>query len=282
MPAFFSRQYGFKLIYVVYDIYPDMACRFGYLRENSISTKLFNKVNKYVYSHCDKIVVLSNEMKQHFVNNIGHSDKLVVIPNWYNNTKQISKKNSHNDLRILYGGNIGIVQDIDTLCDGIIALRDEKDIKFYFAAHGSKADKFFLKIKDNDTKTVINKGFMLKSSYDNFLENVDMAIISIDKKVLGLASPSKFYSYISKGVPIIFIGPKEMDVAQEIINNKIGFVIDNGDVDSFKSILLAVKADKSVLEPMGVRARELFEKKYTNKICAEKYVSIIQSIKKNE
>lgn len=282
IPAWLSKSYGFKLIYVAYDIYPDMAYKFGYLKYHGLVGTLFSKANDFVYKRCSKIVVLSDEMRRYFIDNIGYAEKVTIIPNWYLDANYKSHQAKVGGLNVLYGGNLGIVQDVDTMFGGIVSLKDHKKVKFYFAAHGGRLDTFFGEIKTQKITSVIKMGYMLKKKYDDFLSDVDIAIISLDKHMVGLASPSKFYSYIAKGKPVIFIGSKEMDVAKEIIKHKIGFVIDNGDVDGFKKIIIDLLKDKSCLNGMSMRARKLFEQKYTLDKCAGKYVDLINEVLKEK
>lgn len=278
IPAFFARRYGFKLVYVVYDIYPDMATKFGYLKPDGIVAKLFDRVNKYVYSHCDKIVVLSGKMKEYFVKNIEYSKKVVVIPNWYEDNDFHTYTPKGKGLNILYGGNIGVVQDVDTMFESILSLKDQPSVEFSFAAHGSKVDYLFDKFKANKVKSAKKLGYMKKIKYDKLLDSADLAIISLDPRMLGLASPSKFYSYLAKGKPVIFIGPKEMDVAHEIVDNNIGYVIENGDSEKFRSVVMDLLKDKSRLKGMSARARQLFLDKYTKEICTNQYLSVVNDL----
>ena len=278
IPAFFAKRYGFKLIYVVYDIYPDMALKFGYLKPGSLVVSIFNKVNKYVYSRCDKIIVLSSKMKEYFVKNIGYGEKVVVIPNWYEDNDFHAYIPKGKGLSILYGGNIGVVQDVDTMLEGILSLKDQPSVEFNFAAHGSNVDYLFDEFKANKIKSVKKLGYMPKAKYDKLLDSADIAIISLDKRMLGLASPSKFYSYLAKGKPVIFIGPKEMDVAKEIIDSKIGYVIENGDSEKFRSVVMDLLKDKSRLKSMSARARQLFLDKYTKEICTNEYLSVVNNL----
>lgn len=278
IPAFFAKRYGFKLIYVVYDIYPDMALKFGYLKPGSLVVSIFNKVNKYVYSRCDKIIVLSSKMKEYFVKNIGYGEKVVVIPNWYEDNDFHAYIPKGKGLSILYGGNIGVVQDVDTMLEGILSLKDQPSVEFNFAAHGSNVDYLFDEFKANKIKSVKKLGYMPKAKYDKLLDSADIAIISLDKRMLGLASPSKFYSYLAKGKPVIFIGPKEMDVAKEIIDSKIGYVIENGDSEKFRSVAMDLLKNKSRLKSMSARARQLFLDKYTKEICTNEYLSVVNNL----
>lgn len=278
VPAFYSKKYGFKLIYVVYDIYPDMAYRFGYLKPKSLGGKIFESANKYVYKRCNKIIVLSEEMKKYYKDNIGYADKLAVIPNWYIDDGYLPYTTKNDGLSVLYGGNVGIVQDVDTMFGGIASLKDYGKVKFYFAAHGSRLDVFIGELQEQGIDSVVKLGYLKKAKYDIFLDSADIAIISLDPRMAGLASPSKYYSYIAKGKPVIFIGSRRMDVAKEIIKYDIGYVVDNGNFDGFKSIIIDLINDKSCLVGMSQRARKLFLEKYTLERSIKQYIDVINEV----
>lgn len=282
VPAFYSRKYGFKLIYVAYDVYPDMAYKFGYLKRGGLIGKLFDATNKYVYTRCNKIIVLSSEMKKYFADNIGYLDKVTVIPNWYVDNEYSSYVPEKGELKVLYGGNVGIVQDVDTMFGGIASLKDNNKVKFYFAAHGSRLDAFIGELKEQGINSVVKLGYLKKDKYDVFLNSVDIAIISLDQRMTGLASPSKFYSYLAKGKPVIFIGSRQMDVAKEIIKYNIGYVVDNGNFDGLKSIIVDLQADKACLAAMSRRARKLFLEKYTIEKCTKQYINVIKEVGEEE
>lgn len=106
-------------------------------KQNGVLQKMLDMINRFVYRKCDRIVVLSREMKAYFIAKKGYSDKVSVIPNWYSEDSGLLKKNyiKSEKLSILYGGNIGIVQDIKTLALGMKGLKHYDDIEFIFATH---------------------------------------------------------------------------------------------------------------------------------------------------
>ncbi|MBL8031749.1 MAG: glycosyltransferase, partial [Candidatus Doudnabacteria bacterium] len=67
IPALLSRKYGFNLIFVVHDLYPDIAVKLNYTSENSIGTWIFKTLNTFLYKRCATIVVLSKDMQELFL-----------------------------------------------------------------------------------------------------------------------------------------------------------------------------------------------------------------------
>ena len=76
--------FGTKLIFVSYDLYPEVATVTNTLRDGNIICRLMNHINRCVYRRADSVVALSSEMKEFIVRNRQISPETVtVIPNWY-------------------------------------------------------------------------------------------------------------------------------------------------------------------------------------------------------
>lgn len=118
--------------------------------------------------------------------------------------------------------------------------------------------------------------FLPKDEYDKLVQTADIVIVSLEKKVKGLGSPSKVYSYLSAGKPIIAIMPEETDVVNDIIRWKNGIVITDENCEKLSKELLKLKGNQKLLLEMGKNSRILFEEKYTLDICKKQYLNILK------
>ena len=76
--------FGTKLVFVSYDLYPEVATVTNTLREGSVICRLMNHINKCVFRRADRVVALSSEQKNCILRTRNAVDELVtVIPNWY-------------------------------------------------------------------------------------------------------------------------------------------------------------------------------------------------------
>ncbi len=276
VPALYTKRYSYKLIYILHDLYPDIAYAFKHLSPQSPMSCTFNTFINIVYRRSSAIIVLSKDMQEYFSKNKGYSDKIHVIPNWYTYSRKPSIEVQHSKtIKILYGGNLGTAQDTRTLLKGINNLSNSRNIVFEFLAYGNKKDDFFANIDIRRITYVNDHAFMPKDEYDKFIQRIDLAIVSVEKSVLGLASPSKFCSYIAQGTPVIFIGPAEMEIAQDIMGYNAGIVIPNGKHKLFAETVLQLRKDREALGIMKMNAYRLYKDKYTLKACTKKYITII-------
>ena len=74
--------FGTKLVFVSYDLYPEVATVTDTLREGSMICKLMNHINKCVFRRADRVVALSSEQRDCILRTRDAADELVtVIPN---------------------------------------------------------------------------------------------------------------------------------------------------------------------------------------------------------
>ena len=115
--------FGTKLVFVSYDLYPEVATVTNTLREGSVICRLMNHINKCVFRRADRVVALSSEQKNCILRTRNAVDELVtVIPNWYRDEGGLRdrEENRFRELTagrfvVSYFGNMGTMQDMDTI-----------------------------------------------------------------------------------------------------------------------------------------------------------------------
>src|SRR5882724_6839887 len=80
---------GCKVIYLVQDLYPDVAVKLGVLRERSLLTRLLNRVSQSSLTRSDAIIALGDCMREKIEQKGTVSNKIHVIPNWADGTQII-------------------------------------------------------------------------------------------------------------------------------------------------------------------------------------------------
>lgn len=281
--------YGIKVVFVSYDLYPEIALETNAISKNSLIHKVMNFINRITFPRFNKIVALSSEMKEFIIDkrNGIEENQIAIIPNWYEKTeiseeriaesykndkfKEIIKENK---IIISYFGNMGIAQDMNTILETIKDNADNRDFHFLIAGHGSKKDTIKHAIEENDLTNVTLFDFLKGNDYEDALNISDALIVSLDNNLNGLCVPSKTYGYYSAGKPVIAVLNSEMDIAKEITRYNNGFIIANNDVNAFNKALQRLK-NPEAREEMGVQSRKLFERKYTKDICTIMYSDLV-------
>jgi len=281
IPYLISKLSKTKFIFVAYDIYPDSALLLGAIHKGSILERLMNGINNRVYQQASKIIVLGNEMKDYLIREKKtiNAEKLVVIPNWYNGitTTADSKNYMLKDLRdtwsfiVLYSGNMGLSQDIDTILKGMLRFKNDNRILFLFAGHGSKVAEVEKFIDANGFNNALFIGFLHGEDYKDLLKISDLAIVSLEKGVEGIGVPSKTYGYFAAGKPVLAIMSENTDICRDIKGYNAGYQINQGDIDSFENVVNYSIYNVNEMKLKSENSRKIFEDLYKIDICTDKY-----------
>ena len=283
--AMASKLFKCRLIFVAYDLYPEIALRTNSLSEGSIITRLMNFINKFVYKQASAVVALSSEMKEYIVQNrnIG-ADKVYVIPNWYKDEYQANVKKQENQFKSLvkdrfvigYFGNMGIAQDMEPIKDAIRYYKNDDKVCFLLSGHGSKHSEIEKMINDDKIENAYLYGFLKGEEYLDALRVSNCAIVSLEKGLTGLCVPSKTYGYMMQGLAIVAI-LGESDIVRDVRENA-GYHVPDNSSEKLIEIIAEMKDNISDCYMRGEISRSLYLKKYTSAICLEKYVELLREI----
>ena len=287
IPYYLNKLFNNKYIFVSFDVYPDNALKLNAIKKNGFIHKLMNFVNKRVYGKAYKVILLGNEMKSYVIENgIAKSvNQLEVIPNWYSNELSTIGKDVVNDeyksideknkFVVLYSGNMGIFQDMNTIMEGLLYYKDDPDILFIFCGHGTRLKEVESFILENNIINVKMYGYLIGTEYTDVLKISDVCIVSLEVGIEGLGVPSKTYGYLAMGKPVIAIMSSETDIAKDIIEYQCGKNIAQGNVSGFINAIDSYKKDPLMEKIHSINAMNLYEDKYTKEISISKYFNLI-------
>ena len=277
--------FGTKLIFVSYDLYPEVATVTNTLREGNIICRLMNHINKCVFRRADHVVALSSEMKKFILENRDITDeKVTVIPNWYKDLGAPSRDLSDNCFRdavsgkfvVSYFGNMGTMQDMDTILGAIRELKDDAGIYFLFAGHGNKMETLKKIVAEEAVPNITIHDFLHGKDFADALAVSDCAFVSLEKGATGLCVPSKTYSYMMQGIPLLAI-MDESDIVRDI-GSGAGLWVRNGESAKLAEAIRTLRDDPEKQKTMRQTCRRIYLNNYTTEICTNKYVTLFRSL----
>ena len=280
--------FGTKLIFVSYDLYPEVATVTDTLRPGSMICRLMNHINRCVFRRGDRVVSLSSEQRDYILRHRDISpDRVTVIPNWYPEEKVPSSRPEENRFAAMtrdkfvvsYFGNMGTMQDMHTILNAIRALKDEKDILFLFAGHGNKLEKLKAIVREENITNVAVYDFLHGADFQDALAVSSCALVSLETGATGLCVPSKTYCYLHAGVPLLAI-MDECDIVRDI-ERGAGSWVRNGQWKELARAIRELKADPERLARMRTVCRRLYEEKYSMELGTRKYGRLFRELLKS-
>ena len=276
--------FGTKLVFVAYDLYPEVATVTKTLGEGNPICRLMNHINRCICRRADRIVALSSEMKRCILALREYPEQAVrVIPNWYADHGVITGNRENNPFRevtkgrftVSYFGNMGTMQDMKTLLEAVRELRGE-DVFFLFAGHGNKMEALKETVQAEGIENIAIYPFLHGQDFQNALAISDCALVTLVQGATGLCVPSKTYSYMMQGIPLLAV-MDEGDIVSDI-EAGAGRWVRNGEGKRLAQHILDMKADPETVGQMRKVCRGLYETKYTEEICTQQYVSLFREL----
>ena len=93
-----------------------------------------------------------------------------------------------------------------------------------------------------------------------------------------MCAPSKYYSYLQGGLPIIAVTEANSYLAREAQKERVGKTVLVGDGNSLAAEILALYASPIEVQEMSVRAENLYRAKYQMSIALDEYLILLRKI----
>lgn len=218
---FLKREYTF----LIYDVYPDVFVQYGILNKNSLTVKLWKKINIKTFQNSKAIFTIGSGMKK-LLSSYTSPEKIKIIPIWTDNTylKPIPKEKNtflkENKLtdtfNIIYSGNLGITHPLEVLLELAEELIEEP-IKIIIIGDGKKRKKLENLKVEKGLDNVIFLPYQPMNVFPYSLAAADIGVVTLDMKAAHLSVPSKTFNLMSVGVPILCITGEDSEL-KELIN----------------------------------------------------------------
>jgi len=273
---------------VVMDIYPDLAVEFGILPRHSLWTSLLRSLSSFSLRKADSVVVIGRCMADKVRSKGVGKKKIHFIPNWADEQDIHPVRHSNNQFRknqwwsdkfiVLYAGNIGIPQHFDDILAVAKGLQNDgnEEIVFVFIGGGSRFQE--LEYKSAALDNVVLMPFQHEAyPLAEILSAGDLHVVPLKDVVTGLAVPSKTYSSLAAGRPVIYQGSEKGEIARMIIEEGVGEVIRCGDAEGLKRSILSYADQPARCKMQGAKARTLAEGPYSRERCLALYAAVFSN-----
>ena len=202
-------------------------------------------------------------------------NKIKNITNWADGGEvfpiKIQKKS--NDIVFQYFGNIGKLQGINLLLESLKNLNPEK-VNFKFIGRGSLVNQ--VEIKTSNLKHVSIEKTGNKQNKNIILNECDIAIVSIDPKIVGLGVPSKTYYSLAAGKPLLVITPHNCEIAIMARELGVGIVVDTNPNKVARCIENI--ASGKILLPSPEYVRKIFEQNFSKEVAISNFIKQIENL----
>jgi glycosyltransferase involved in cell wall biosynthesis len=297
---------GSRFVFWTMDLYPDVPLAAGVIKRGSLAHRIFAALDRFCLRSADLVVVLGRCMQDRVLANGVPPARLATITPWSDPeevpnipTRRFSPsfdtvaagRATVADLKpflagtngfrdewdigdrfvIEYSGNCGVGHDVASVCEAMLALRDDDDIRWVIVGGGVAWPRIEEFIVQHGIRNVVLRPYQPRSRLGELIALGDVHLVLVADGFEGLLIPSKFYGVMAAGRPTIYVGPESTEVAQVIEEEKCGFVIPNGNTNLLVGAIRRLQRDPVLALTMGMRGRRALEQRYSMQIACSKW-----------
>lgn len=281
---YLKKRYGTYCYLQQKDFFPQSAVDLDIMRKNSLSYKLFRKIEKRLFLCSDTIGVMSKGNVDYLLKNNEFVDtnKVEVCPNaiFPQTLKPLSvdekssirkKYNIPTDAVVfIYGGNVSRAQGVDEIIKLFDFINGHPILNAYFLIVGSGNE--FGRLKESVYRYTFVKfvNYLDKQDFDKLVSACDVGMVFLDPRFTIHNIPSRTLAHMNLAQPILAATDETTDYRFLIESNKIGLWSLNGDIQKTYSNIVELSTNEE--------KRRLFGQNSYNLLLRENDVNKVKQI----
>lgn len=281
---FFRKK---PVVYNAQDLFPETLSGTGLAKQGGLLWKIGIWVSNVTFRNSDKIIAISNDIKRSMVARGVPAEKIEVVYNWVDEkaVQPVAKEENplfdefgldRSKFTIVYAGNLGNAQNIGIVLDGA---KELSEVQFAVFGSGGLENDVRKRISDEGLTNVHLNPLQPVERVKYVYSLGDACIVSCKEGLGGSAMPSKSWSIMSCGRPVV-ASFDEGELKEILGNNNCGVFSHAGNVKEFVAAIKQLATNREQCEEMGKNARQFILDNLTKEVGAKKYVDIIKSVVK--
>jgi colanic acid biosynthesis glycosyl transferase WcaI len=282
-----ARARRAPFVFNIQDIFPDVAVELGIIT-NPTLIKQASRLERFTYLRSDAVTVLSDDLRENVADKLAgrRPDRVRVIPNFVD-TEHIRPAPRENRYReefgltgktvVMYAGNVGLSQSLDLVLDAATALAHEPDL--VFVINGGGAARAELERRADGAPNVRFVDMQPKDRLPEVLAAADIHVVPLRRGLARSSVPSKMYSILAAGRPIVASVDPGTEVASVVDRAGAGLAVPPDDAEAFTKALARLVADPEEAERMGRAGRAFVERWASPAAIAERYEALFEELR---
>jgi glycosyltransferase involved in cell wall biosynthesis len=277
--AFVAQLKRWPFVYNIRDMYPDMALGGGIVGDRGW-VRLWEKMHRWALRRALRVIVLGEDMRERILRKGIDAARVAVIRDGTMIPETLANQSDPVAQEIrggfpfvaVHAGNLGFYGAWDTLLQAAKLLEGE-NIGIVFVGEGANRER--LQRAAQGSANVRFLPFRPAAEIPLVMAAGDVHIICVRRGLEGVVVPSKLYSVLAAGRPVLAVAAEESDVVRIVREARCGLAADPDDPAAVAAALRKLRDEPGELMSMGQRAREA-AKNYVRVNELKRFVAVIE------
>ncbi len=264
----YKKKHGKRMVLYCLDLWPDSLC-VGGVKKGSLVYRLFEGISRKIYRSADKLLVTSKSFSEHLSQAFDiPTDRIDYLPQYAEEQfLNLLPKKTGEEFTLMFAGNIGAAQSIDTIIGAARMLKNE-NISFCILGDGSEL--FSLKEQAKDLPRVSFLGRKPLSEMPKYYEAADAMLITLKGDTVGNTTlPGKVQTYMAAAKPIV--GAIDGETSDVLNEAQGGYCVPAEDAEALAKAIKALAASGEA-EKIGLKNRDYYMKHFSKERFLERLV----------
>jgi glycosyltransferase involved in cell wall biosynthesis len=258
--AFVARRLGCPFVYNIRDMYPDMAVG-GDIVHPSAWVDRWEKMHRRALRQAVRVIVLGDDMRERILAKGALPERVVVVRDGTSFPESMPAPSDPvcQEIRsgfpfvALHAGNLGFYGAWNTLF-GAARILSSENTGLVFIGGGANRDA--LGATAADLPNVRFLPFRPVEQIPHVMMAGDVHIVTVRRGLEGVVVPSKLYSILAAGRPVLAVAASNSDAARIVTRSECGLAVDPDDPAAVAAAIRELRGDPARLAEMGRQARE--------------------------
>jgi len=277
--AFIARMADRPFVYNIRDLYPDMAIGGDIVRPNRWVDR-WEKMHRRALHQAVRVIVLGDDMRERIISKGVSPDRVVVVRDGASfppllperDDLVVQKIRCGFPFVVLHAGNLGFYGAWDSVLKAADILRNENTGLVFV---GDGANRAAMEISAKPLPNVRFLPFFPILQVPHVMMAGDVHIVTVRRGLEGVVVPSKLYSILAAGRPVLAIAAAESDAARIVRESGCGISADPDDPAAIAAAIRELRNDQNRLIQMGIRAKETAAK-YARVDELERFAEVVE------
>lgn len=274
---------GTKYLYHCQDLYPEIGLLGGKFGRGVIHS-VMQKAEFGTRRNADALVVLSDDMADAVTGAGSTGNNVEVLTNFlleqYTPPPDLPGplQRAPGTFRVLFAGNMGVFQGLDTVIQAAHMLADEPDIQFLFLGQGLAKEGLMRDAGELKGKTVFFHDYVPVETAVKVMEESDLGLVPLQPEVYKYAFPSKTMMLLAAGLPVLVVVEDASQLGQLVRERRIGWTAPPGDAERMAAAIREAFEQRSDAAALRARALEASDLEFGRERLLDRWSALIQDL----
>ncbi|MBZ0267584.1 glycosyltransferase family 4 protein [bacterium] len=291
--AALARAKRCPFVYVVQDVYPEIAQAMGVVRARPVAA-IARFLEAAAWRGAERVVLIGEELHGVAASRAVGGARLATIANWADlDTIRPLEESAFrtelgfapSDFVVEYAGNFGRSQDLDAVLEAARLVEERTAgpegaaagrVRFLLVGEGSASAD--VRRRARDLPNVSVAPYQPEERLGDVLAAADLSLIPLRSGLTRFCVPSKVYSILASGRPVGAALDGDSEVARIVQNGRCGFRVDPEDPTAMAEEILALASDRERAREMGRNGRAYGEKTATLDRAVKEYEALLSDV----